>query len=179
MIKRCPTCKIDKDGSEFHRNSAKPDGFHNQCKACRRGHYDRNRDDILAYNKSWNDKNPERIRFHNINRAVSIKGRAKGLWLSARSRAQSKGLEFSLSLARIEVCLMIGTCERTGIRFDFQPIERKAMNPFAPSIDKVDPYSHYTDDNIKIVCWAYNIDKHQMSHEEFVAFCRKVVEFNS
>lgn len=178
-MKRCYGCQIEKEASEFHENSAKADGLRDECKVCRRKHYDANRDKILHYNKSWNNENRDRIAFHNRNRKASINGRAKQLWHGARLRALENNLEFDLCEARIKVALIIGKCERTGIDFSFnEPSKGMKNHPFAPSIDKVDPFGGYTYGNTKVVCWAYNVGKQQMSHDDFVDFCKRVVEFN-
>lgn len=34
MIKICSICKVEKDGSEFSRNSAAIDGKQSRCKSC-------------------------------------------------------------------------------------------------------------------------------------------------
>lgn len=34
-MKTCPTCKITKPFSEFHKDCQKPDGFRLYCKKCR------------------------------------------------------------------------------------------------------------------------------------------------
>lgn len=179
MIKRCCTCQTEKPFAEFHKNSAKLDGLHNQCKECRRAFYNANSDRILSYNRGWNDRNRDVIASHNEKRQMSIKGRAKQLWHGAKERAKAKGLKFDLTTAHIEVALLIGTCQRTGVRFDLSKHDRFKFHPFSPSVDKIDAFGDYTEDNVVIVCTAYNIGKHQMSHSEFVDFCRAVVEFNS
>lgn len=176
-MKRCCTCAIEKCKSEFHKNSAKPDGLHNQCKTCRRLHYDTNGEKIRAYNKSWNHNNKDRIAFHNRNRKMSHRGRARQLWHGAKSRASKNNLPFDLTIDWIAEKLEVQRCERTGVVFDFDSGIRKT-NPFAPSLDQIIPRAGYTTENTAVVCWAYNLGKHEMTHEQFVDFCRKIVEFN-
>ena len=48
-MKRCSSCKVEKEDSLF---SKKKDKLHNQCKECRREYYLRNRDKILQDSKS-------------------------------------------------------------------------------------------------------------------------------
>lgn len=38
-MKKCSTCKIEKDLSDFGKNKFKPDGFQHSCNECRRNFY--------------------------------------------------------------------------------------------------------------------------------------------
>lgn len=177
-MKLCRTCETLKAFTDFHKDKAKADGLHTQCKPCRRLDYDKNRRKRLEYNGKWNAANRDLIKKKNQEKLLSVEGRAKQLWLAARNRAAKKNLRFDICLPRVTVALLLGTCERTGIKFDLSPPIKSKINPFSPSIDKIDPYGDYTDNNIKVVCTAYNFAKNQMSDAEFLEFCRKVVEFN-
>lgn len=179
-MKYCGSCQTDKPFDNFHKDGAKADGYHAQCKTCRKLYYNDNRQNRLNYNKNWNDQNKDRIQFHNRKRKSTIDGRAKQLWHAARTRANDKNLEFNICENRIKFALFMGKCERTGIDFIFDaPPNGLKFHPFAPSIDRIDPNRGYIYENIAIVCWSYNVGKHSLTHDEFVSFCKKVVEFNS
>lgn len=150
--------------SEYHKQSAKKDGLCPICRACSSVSWYKNREANLARIREYTE---------------TTHGRAIHLVKNAKRRAKDAGLKFSLDKERIEKVLIDGKCERTGIAFQFDSHKRFRNNPFAPSIDKIDPFGDYTHDNIKVVCFAYNIGKNQFSHAEFVEFCRRVVEFNS
>lgn len=174
--KKCCQCKTVKPVSEFHRNGSKKDGYRENCKLCRRVLYDANRENILAYNVSWNRKNRDRIKYHNEKRMASIEGRAKSLWTGAKDRAKVKNLIFTLPIERIIIALALGVCERTGIKFDFSPPENgKSNNKFAPSLDRIEPNKGYTIDNVRIVVWFYNCGKSEYSHDEFLDFCKTFI----
>lgn len=176
-MKLCYLCQEIKHESAFHKNASKKDGLREDCKACRRKHYDANRERILTYNKSWNADNQDRIRYHNEKRTSSVKGRAKQLYHGAKLRALNNNMAFELTEAYIELFLMIGVCQRTGIRFDLTPpLNGESNNAFAPSIDKINPFGDYTLDNIQIVVWAYNVGKHQMTDRDYITFCKIVAE---
>lgn len=178
-MKRCVTCHDVKPETAFHKNKAKSDGLHNQCKSCRKRYYASNRGNILKYNRAWNARNSDRIARHNRARSLSIPGRARQLWHGARLRAQANELSFDLRLEWVIEALRSGDCQRTGIAFDFATNDYRRTNPWAPSIDKINPFGDYTISNVQIVCWAYNVAKHQMTDDEFLAFCRQIVSFNS
>jgi hypothetical protein len=40
-MKRCSSCKIEKDSDEFHRCTRRPDGLQNECKTCRSDRHSR------------------------------------------------------------------------------------------------------------------------------------------
>lgn len=62
-LKRCAKCALVKPESEFHRRKNKR---HSYCRVCigayKRSHYLRNRERVLAVNKTWAERNPENIK---------------------------------------------------------------------------------------------------------------------
>lgn len=212
-MKYCPDCKTDKSLTEFHRCSAKRDGYDYRCIVCKKIAYEkkasvskiippfklcgicekrkpsdefnrsRGTNDGLCHHciscrsKSWQnniEENQKRV----YDYRKTARGRAIALLSSAKKRALSNNLEFKISIDRVETALFVGECERTGVKFVLEKHTRYKNNPYSPSIDKVDAFGGYTNENIKIVCTAYNFGKMQMTHDEYVAFCKRVVEFN-
>lgn len=149
--------------NQYRKQSAKKDGLCPICKKCAAAAWAKDRDSNLSRLRRYNE---------------TPNGRAVHLVKNAKKRARIAGLKFDLVKEDVEQVLIKGVCQRTGVKFDFKSHDKFRNNPFAPSIDKIDPFGHYTRDNIAVVCFAYNIAKNQFSHEEFVDFCHKVVEFN-
>lgn len=66
MIK-CSHCKIEKEEFEFHKNVRKITGYHNTCKACRKGeslekkraHYHANKELYNQHHKIWVENNKD------------------------------------------------------------------------------------------------------------------------
>lgn len=62
-MKLCPTCNIEKDESEFGKNSSTKDGLFYQCKECKREydrkHYNKNREHILQTKREQYHNNIE------------------------------------------------------------------------------------------------------------------------
>lgn len=46
-IKICSRCKLEKMSGEFHKNSQRNDGLHDECKFCRKRHYANNPEPYL------------------------------------------------------------------------------------------------------------------------------------
>jgi hypothetical protein len=101
--------------------------------------------------------------------------RAKQMHGASCRRAKVAGIEFTLSVERVKLALIIGVCERTGVPFNFTKHETYYRQPYGPSIDRKNAFEGYTDDNVQIVCNAYNMGKMQMTDEEFLDFCRAAV----
>lgn len=86
-------------------------------------------------------------------------GRARLLRNGAKNR--SKDYE-ELALEPLAAAIRRGRCAVTGIRFELGPWPDYLKNPFAPSLDRIDPRFGYRDDNVQVVIWAYNLLKAEM-----------------
>lgn len=74
----------------------------------------------------------------------------------------------------VEEHITPGTCEVSGIPFDFTPDGRGTgyKNSFGPSLDRTDSRLGYTQDNTKIVVWAYNGAKGTGTHEDVLRLAK-------
>jgi len=100
----------------------------------------------------------------------SIKYRLKSL----RERAKEKNIPFNLNSKWLKSKLTIGHCETTGIKFDLSKVP--FVNPYYPSIDRVDSSKGYTTDNCKLVCLMYNTAKCEFSEEVFKEWAKAYVK---
>ena len=68
-------------------------------------------------------------------------------------------------------------CPKTGLVFTYKENGNNYGNraPTTPSVDKIDPSKGYTIDNCQIVCWWYNVAKHQFTNEVVLELCQRVV----
>jgi hypothetical protein len=87
-----------------------------------------------------------------------------------------KGEPFLLTHARVLAALLKGTCERTGAKFVLSAAGDNNVHRFAPSLDKIDRKKPYSDRNVQVVIFAYNMGKGEMSDEEYVAVCTLVAK---
>lgn len=81
---------------------------------------------------------------------------------------------FDLTKEWIAEKLIAGSCEVTGITFDLNRDGRGNgyKKSFAPSLDRTNCELGYTQDNVKIVVWAYNGAKGTGSHEEVMLLAK-------
>lgn len=117
------------------------------------GYYAKNKDKIQQY------RNINRERDKEVRRVNYAKFRARELIKSAKHRASKSGIAFNLD-EHIELYQSIidaGFCQATGLPFD---LETKAShsdrNPFAPSLDRIEPELGYICSNVRVVLWAFN-----------------------
>lgn len=183
-VKQCSKCGEIKPLDHYRYTEKKHKTRRSECNSCEKKY--KNTDEYkekeaagMRRRRKENDNLRKRENIKVKEYGKTINGRAKRLYLAARYRARINNLEFSLFLAHIEVVLMIGVCQKTGIPFDYEsPQKGKNFNPYAPSIDKKNPFLGYTPENIQIVCNAYNLAKNQFTDEQFLEFCKLVVNKN-
>jgi len=62
--KSCRSCENVKPVEDFPKNRSKPDGLHDECKACKKAsakkYYKSNKEFVLSRNKAWRDNNPDK-----------------------------------------------------------------------------------------------------------------------
>lgn len=165
-MKICTGCQIEKPFSEFHKRRDTPSGVTARCKNCRisyqksrskeKSEYDaeyrnKNREKIKNYLKEYNENNRvalsvkkkayknERKDFFNsldAERDLTIIGRSKKIYNSAKRSAPLRNLSFNLDLDDVLLKMIAGRCARSGIPFDLKR-SKTVRNPFAPSIDRI------------------------------------------
>lgn len=191
--KQCTKCGETKPVSDFHLNYGKP---RNACKVClckqvreytslnkekvderNRKRYEENRDAILSKMKERHKVDPSLKKEANKIYSLKPKNRARIVWHKAKLR-HSGDPSTLIPLEKVQEWMDQGRCQRSGIPFDLNTHEKYYRHPFAPSIDKINPFGDYTTENVQLVCNAYNGGKNQMTDDEFVEFCRLVVAFN-
>jgi hypothetical protein len=112
-------------------------------------------------------------------KSYRAKKRAKHLYQGAKARARSKGQDFLITEAFVErllnetkYCPMTGVDFATGLEF-----RQTKTHPNSPSIDKIDPNRPYSETNTRIVSWAYNWMKRELSDEEVYEFAKRIVSW--
>lgn len=128
----------------------------------------KNRGKKKIYDKKYREENSDLIKIRKQIYNQSIEGRAGNLYRSAKGRAEKKSRKFDITLDRIKDALIKQKCEKIGLTFNFDlPNKNIRTNPWAPSIDRINDSNDYLDNDIQIVCWAYNQAKAQLSNDEF------------
>jgi hypothetical protein len=78
MYKKCSTCKDEKLICEFGKNKSTKDGYHNQCKMCRKDYTSKNIENILKKSKEYYHLNREKClnksnSYNKLNKVNTVK----------------------------------------------------------------------------------------------------------
>lgn len=109
-------------------------------------------------------------------RYTTPKRRAEVLIRTAKQRADRQKIKFNLTNKWLEITLLKGTCQVSGLEFDLQASKGKSKNPFAPSVDKINPKKGYTKNNCQIVLHAINQAKGEMTMKEYIEITKLIAE---
>lgn len=96
-------------------------------------------------------------------------------------RAIDGGHEFDLTLEFLEALLAPMVCSVTKLPLQHTArVREKALerdkNPWAPSVDRLDQTKGYTQDNVRLTCWAFNAARNIWSDEQFALVARAFLE---
>jgi len=153
---------IQKQRNDWHQNKLRTDAAYKERHLAKR----------RARSAKNAEKNNPKEATRNAARLRTVKGRASALLTAARMRDRT----CDLLLADVLPLIEIGTCPRTGFKFDLNPHTSHHRNPFSPSIDRIDGAKGYAKGNIQIVCSWYNIAKNEYSDAQLLTFCQAVVD---
>ena len=90
-------------------------------------------------------------------------------------RARKKHIKFNLDTQWVLEKLNKGVCEATGIEFKLEP-QDTSVNPYYPSIDRIDSSLGYTKDNCQLVIVGFNNLKNLNNEADLKIFCKGFVE---
>lgn len=144
------------------RRQANPEA----AKVYRSEYYEKNREKWIAYGAAYRHED----RIDPVRRARRI-----NTW--TRTRAKKMGLDFDLTPDFIYKMLAAGKCPVTGIDFVLSEKEdgKKGTDPFAPSLDRIDPTRGYTQDNVRLVSYIYNCAKSEHSDKDVERMARAIL----
>lgn len=120
----------------------------------------------------WIDQSPRERWLRSRQKA---RGRAIVMKNAAKQRASKLGLDFDLTREWIEEKLEVGECEMTGLPFNLT-LSGRMDNPYAPSLDRIDPERGYTQSNVRVCLWMYNAAKGMWQEEDVLAMAIALVE---
>lgn len=135
------------------------------------------------FNERWIEKT-DLNRVKNLSKTTTTQhfirpfGRAKKLLNAARKRAIKKKLEFSLDIHDILPQLEIGTCQLTGLSFQFEQTNKFHKHPFSPSIDRINSKKGYTKDNIRIILSSLNIALSEYGEDHLIMLVKAMENHN-
>jgi hypothetical protein len=113
---------------------------------------------------------------HERMKNLDLTGAIRYKFYQAKYRSKQKKYEFNLSIEEIKVLWekQNGKCFYTGIEMVTLP---NHYNYF--SMDRYDSSKGYTSGNIVLCCHVINIMKKDMSEEDFIKYCRAVVDYKT
>lgn len=103
------------------------------------------------------------------------KRRSAVMFTTTRARCNHAGVAFTLTREWFHKRCVTGICEVTGLCFDFNP-GKNCRNLMSPSVDRIDPLQHYTEENCQMVTLGYNMAKNDSTHEDVMKMARALVK---
>lgn len=98
-MKICSTCKEDKKLENFSKNIRQKDGYNNQCKACYKDIYNRNKEQILKQREEYYKSNKkiicEKQRYLYQKNPKTFKDRRKEYYKNNREKCIERSKEYS------------------------------------------------------------------------------------
>lgn len=161
MFKKCNECGIEKELSEYHKESKSRLGYRATCKTCanskRRKHRQQNVQKYRDLNQNWCNSNPE-----------------KTMLSSAKRRSAKLGLEFNLTLEDI---IIPKVCPILGIELIRQTNKGRSAK-CSPSLDRIDSSKGYIKGNVWVISMLANVMKNEANKDELIKFAQWVLENN-
>ena len=128
-----------------------------------------------TYYRKWHAEHKEERVAYMKEYNFSPRGRAMNMLHGASKRARNKKIPFDLTEAWVTEQLRDGVCCRTGIEFDYEPMpKRNQRNPWAPSLDQIDPSKGYTKANTQVVIAMYNYAKMTFTDDEVLKMAQSL-----
>ena len=118
----------------------------------------------------------EYMRLAGIKYRSTAKGKGNILLRHAQNRSQKNNLSYDLDKDWLDKKLSHGKCELSNISFDFSSKENLHFNPFAPSIDRIDPKQGYTKDNCRVVLVCVNFALGQWGLNTYLQVAKAVID---
>ena len=96
----------------------------------------------------------------------------------ARARRSKRAGTFDLDYAYVVRLLreQNGRCAVSGVPFDLAYSGDSRVNPYQPSLDRIDPRKGYLRGNVRLTLYAVNIALNDMPMSDYVDVCRAVAE---
>lgn len=98
----------------------------------------------------------------------------------AKTRSKKYKRDFDITLEFLKQLWISqeGKCAATGLSLEIKYIQtkkqRKCKSPFQASLDRIDNNKGYTQDNVRFVCYMFNIARNDFDDEQVIDFCLKI-----
>lgn len=143
--KRCSRCKESKSISDFSPSKKHNDGAAGWCKRCK------------AQSETERRARPEAMARYRDQYDNNRAFRAASLVRAIQKRCRRERIPFALTPEWLTAKLEAGHCELTGIPFVFPVKNSLRADPYAPSVDRINPKNGYVPDNCRVVLFSVNL----------------------
>lgn len=184
MQKICTRCEKEKELSEFHKLKQGKYGVCSYCKDCKNElhtqHRLNNLEKYAGYSKRRRLEKKEKSNNYDReyrNRYLrTIRGYTFKIFSSAKGRAKKKGLDFDLTSEWVLEKVTPMICEATGLKLEIGISKDCRCLPLQPTLDRIDSFKGYTMDNVRVVCWWWNVMKQDWTDETIEDLITKYLE---
>lgn len=203
-IKVCNNCRQPKLKIQFSKHSGSKDGLQNKCKECskkyyeenkeqykerQKEYYENNKNEISIYHKEYYKKNSNKIKdYYNKNKDEISKNRKQYRssengyirnWCSHTLWAHKKrNFEVLITPSELyDIVSNIKSCAICGKPVEWWPTGK--LTHASPTLDRKYNENIISHNNIQILCHQCNMGKGQMSNDEYINHCIRVMKFNS
>lgn len=134
---------------------------------------------FAAYQREYKARDPEKWAEYQVSWRSKIASdpvlRARRMLQWVKCRAKRLGVPFDLTLEFMAAKVAAGHCEVTGIPFELGLTEDHHTKAFSPSVDRIQPGGGYTQDNVRVVAYIYNIARSDFSEDEVLRLAKALV----
>lgn len=110
-------------------------------------------------------------------RKSTIEGSMKEILKRTKCVCKKKKIDFNIDIEYLLDLLIKqdGKCALSG-----QILENSTYyNPYAVSIDRINPNKGYIKENVQLVCWVVNQMKNNLLKDDLIYWCSKIINFNN
>lgn len=127
--------------------------------------------------KKFKERSEYIVNQHAKNRLTNF-GRAQQLINGAKGRTKKTGGVVEIDRNWIQSRLNAGICELTGLKFDLSISENTRMNPYSPSLDRIDPANpNYDKTNSRLVLTAVNLALSEFGEQAMQPILKAMVNY--
>lgn len=151
-MKVCSKCGMGKPVEEFSRDKSAKSGRTSRCKECRKEHYRQNREHALKQAKQWSEDNREHKLEYRKTRYQSLSPFERAIYVMANGVCGRTGENGVYNSKGIKNYLGNNPQVKAFLRENFgSDIRRLLDRGLTPSIDRINPNSHYMEGNIRVI----------------------------
>jgi 5-methylcytosine-specific restriction endonuclease McrA len=166
-MKKCCRCKEEKDISFFGKNAHHNDNIHHYCKICQ---------NEIA--KEYRENNHNKV-LNSVKKYRENENNKYKLFASSTFNDHKRYKQFIVNITKYEIeqlALNTNKCIYCDIELNYNRGKKYKTMLNSPSLDRTNNEKEININNIQIICHRCNTIKHDMTHKEFVIYCKTIVD---